>query len=46
MDPDAALALLLDAIAGGDTMTAAEHFEDLTQWLNRGGFPPAEPRNR
>ncbi len=41
MDPDAALALLLQAIADEDRDAAIEHVEALAQWLRRGGHLPS-----
>ncbi len=44
MDPVAALALILSALAERDTESAREAFEDLAAWVDRGGFlPPAYP---
>lgn len=40
MDPNATLALLLDAISEGDIAAASEHSEDLACWLEKGGFVP------
>jgi hypothetical protein len=44
MDPDAALNLLIEALTEGDTAAAAEHFAALSEWIQRGGFPPRDPR--
>lgn len=44
MDPDATLADLITAICGGDTEAAREHFENLSRWIDRGGFTPKDPR--
>lgn len=44
MDPDAALAILLDALTDGDLDSAAVYFEDLTDWIAGGGYLPRDPR--
>jgi hypothetical protein len=44
MDPDACLAKLLDAFRDGDREAAYEAIEDLSDWLAKGGFMPADPR--
>lgn len=44
MDPDATLALLLDAFRDADREAAWEHLEVLYDWLTRGGAMPRDPR--
>jgi hypothetical protein len=44
MDPDACLALLLDAFRDKDREAAFDAIEDLNDWLARGGFMPKDPR--
>ena len=47
MDPQTCLFELLEAIEGGDSEAAAEHCENLAEWINKGGFlPTVEPPNR
>jgi hypothetical protein len=43
MDPDAALEDIRTALAAGDTEAAAQSARDLSGWVLRGGFPPADP---
>jgi hypothetical protein len=45
MDPDATLARLLEAAAEGNADEVREAAEDLATWLERGGFPPKDPRS-
>jgi hypothetical protein len=45
MDPNATLSRLLDALTDGDLPAAAEHYNNLTNWIARGGFPPSDPRS-
>jgi hypothetical protein len=40
MDPNAAYALLVEAIKAGDTEGAAEHAANLAEWVGKGGFLP------
>ena len=40
MDPDVALAQLIHALETGDLDDAEDNFENLTQWIENGGFPP------
>ena len=40
MDPDVALAQLIHALEAGDLDDAEDNFENLTQWIENGGFPP------
>ena len=44
MDPDACLALLLDAFRDGDREAAYGPLEDLLDWIAKGGFLPRDPR--
>ena len=44
MDPDATLALLLDAVVAGDMEMAEAALDDLTSWVTSGGFLPTDPR--
>jgi hypothetical protein len=46
MDPDACLARLLDAATRGDADELADAAADLAGWLQRGGFPPRDPRRQ
>ena len=41
MDPDATLRDIRECLRGGDYETARDHARDLTEWLDKGGFPPA-----
>ena len=43
MDPNVALARILDAAARGDAEAYTDACEDLAEWLRNGGFPPALP---
>ena len=40
MDPDACFCLILDSIVEDDWTAAADHADDLRNWLSKGGFPP------
>jgi hypothetical protein len=40
MDPDIALAQLIHALESGDLDDAEDNFENLTEWIANGGFPP------
>ena len=40
MDPDIALAQLIHALETGDLDDAHENFENLSEWIENGGFPP------
>ena len=40
MDPDACFSMILDCVAAEDWAGAAQHAEDLREWLRKGGFPP------
>ena len=40
MDPTAAFNAMMDDFALGKYEEAAEHANDLAEWLNKGGFPP------
>lgn len=42
MDPDAALRQYRAALAAGDAQEAEEALDDLRQWRDAGGFPPAD----
>jgi hypothetical protein len=44
MDPNTCLALLLDAAVAGDGARLREYAAYLAAWLDRGGFPPTDPR--
>jgi hypothetical protein len=44
MDPDKALADIIDAAVAGDPFMLSEHASDLALWLKRGGFAPSDPR--
>lgn len=44
MDPDAALAALIDYAVEGYADMVREHADALVDWLNAGGFPPRDPR--
>lgn len=41
MDPQTCLEWMLRAIAAGDVDTAAEHYNNLREWIRRGGYVPA-----
>lgn len=40
MDPNEALADLMDALTMGEWDNAVESADDLQEWLDNGGFPP------
>ncbi len=40
MDPNACLALFIDAASNGDVESMEEHYENLVEWIKKGGFPP------
>ena len=40
MDPDACLSMILDCVAAEEWTEAAQHAEDLREWMRKGGFPP------
>jgi hypothetical protein len=40
MDPNACLHAYYDAIEAGEYEEAAEHWDDLADWIRRGGYPP------
>lgn len=40
MDPNATYRALLEALRDGELEDAREAFDNLAQWLERGGFPP------
>ena len=44
MDPDATLALLLDALRKQDREAAYGPLEDLSDWIAKGGALPKDPR--
>lgn len=44
MDPNAALAEVIEAAADGRHEDVLIHAEDLATWLRKGGFAPADPR--
>jgi len=41
MDPNEAYKQMVAALESGDLASAAEHAENLYDWLNNGGFLPA-----
>jgi hypothetical protein len=43
MDPNATLELIAQALRDGDREAAREAAENLSEWIRRGGFPPADP---
>lgn len=43
MDPNATLARIIEAAIAGDAETLREAAGDLAEWLERGGFAPADP---
>lgn len=45
MDPNAALHDLIDAAASGDALGLMQAANALAQWLDKGGFPPTDPRS-
>jgi hypothetical protein len=44
MDPEAALADLIDAVVSGQIATAQEHLDALMNWTDHGGWLPRDPR--
>lgn len=40
MDPTEAFNAMMEAYAEGQYEDAADHANDLAEWLNKGGFPP------
>lgn len=42
MDPNATYQSIVDAVAADDTEAAADGRENLSTWIDRGGFLPAE----
>jgi hypothetical protein len=40
MDPNACFARLLQSVADGDVDGAGESFDNLREWIGKGGFPP------
>lgn len=40
MDPQATLTRINDAIAQGEYLEAGEAMDDLTSWLDKGGYTP------
>jgi hypothetical protein len=45
MDPDATLMDIFTSVRDGEAEIAAGLFEELMDWLKRGGFVPTVPRN-
>ena len=41
MDPNETLKLFVHALRDGDHDAAIEHYEELSDWITRGGFEPA-----
>ena len=46
MDPDACLSMILSSLAGEEWIGAAQHAENLRNWLEKGGFPPGAGKLR
>jgi hypothetical protein len=46
MDPNATLARIIEAAVAGDADELYQAAEDLTDWLERDGAPPDDPRPR
>lgn len=44
MDPDKALADIIDAAVRGDGPAVRTRADNLSGWLARGGFAPSDPR--
>lgn len=44
MDPNVALAEIIDAAVKGDAREMLFLASDLAIWLTKGGFPPKDPR--
>jgi hypothetical protein len=42
MDPDATLTLIRQALINDDPETACDLFQDLDNWISRGGFIPTD----
>ena len=40
MDPQACLEAMLEALAFEQFEDASERFQDIAEWINRGGFVP------
>jgi hypothetical protein len=40
MDPEATLSEFHQAMRAGDVETAREHWDNLHDWISRGGFTP------
>lgn len=40
MDPDVCFSMILASIACDEWIGAAQHAENLREWLAKGGFPP------
>jgi hypothetical protein len=45
MNPQACFQLFLQSIADRDTESACEHFDNLREWIGKGGFPPDDVRS-
>lgn len=46
MDPNAALRELLEGVANLDREAVADSLQSLSEWIEAGGFLPADPRER
>jgi hypothetical protein len=46
MDPNATLRELIEAAVRGDWESMLEAANDLAEWIDKGGFPPADPRKK
>lgn len=46
MDPNACFSMILSSIAGEEWIGAAQHAENLREWLAKGGFPPGAGKLR
>lgn len=44
MDPNETMDRLIEALAMVRLADARDHFEDLVEWLEAGGFAPRDPR--
>jgi len=44
MDPNTTLKELINAAVEGDALTLMQRADSLATWLDRGGFPPDNPR--
>ena len=46
MDPDVCFSMILSSIASEEFVGAAQHAENLHDWLAKGGFPPGAGKLR